>query len=153
MLYKRRQLLRGMLSLSAVVSALAIMPKMAFAKWSSEAFEADAIDDALMGLYGSKDLADSDQIKFKIPEIAENGAVVPISIKTDLPNVNTISIFAEKNPQPLAASFTIPEGTAADVSVRIRLGETMNVSAVVEADGKLYSVQKEVKVTIGGCGG
>ena len=64
-----------------------------------------------------------------------------------------ISIFADKNPQPLAASFILPEGTAADVSVRIRLGETQVVSAVVESDGKLYTTEQEVKVTIGGCGG
>ncbi len=152
MFYKRRLLLRGMLSFTTAFSALALMPGIVFAKWS-KAFDADTTDDALLGMFDSKELVSSDQIKFKIPEIAENGAVVPVTVKTDLPNVSNISIFAEKNPQPLAASFTIPEGTAADVSVRIRLGETMNVTAVVKADGKLYSTQKEVKVTIGGCGG
>ncbi len=148
MLYKRRLLLRSV----AMLSAIALIPKTVFAKWS-EAFDLENTDDALMGLYDSKELVESDQIHLKLPEIAENGAVVPVNVKTDLTNVNTISIFAQKNPQPLAASFTLPEGTAADVSIRIRLLETMSVMAVVEADGKLYSTQKEVKVTIGGCGG
>ncbi len=152
MFYERRLLLRSILSFTTALGALSLMPGIVFAKWS-KAFDADTTDDALLGLYDSKDLVSSEQIQFKIPEIAENGAVVPVTIKTDIPNVRTISILAEKNPQPLAASFTLPEGTAANVSVRIRLGETMNVTAVVEADGKIYSTQKEVKVTIGGCGG
>jgi len=152
MFYKRRLLLRGMLGLGAMITVASLMPRIVFAKWS-KAFEAETTDQALLDLFGSKELVESDKIQLKIPEIAENGAVVPVSVNAELPNVKTISIVAEKNPQPLAASFTIPEGTLPDISVRIRLGETMNVKAVVEADGKLYSTGQEVKVTIGGCGG
>lgn len=147
-IYKRRLFLRGI----AMLGALALVPKQVFAKWS-EAFDAESADDALNGLYNSNELIESDQIHLKVPEIAENGAVVPVNVKTDLENVKTISILADKNPQPLAASFTIPEGTAPDVSIRIRLLETMDVKAIVEADGKLFAAHKEVKVTIGGCGG
>ncbi|NQZ54446.1 MAG: thiosulfate oxidation carrier protein SoxY [Piscirickettsiaceae bacterium] len=149
---KRRLLLKSVLGFTAMVAAVTVMPKLAMAKWS-KAFDVESMDEALNDLYGSNELITDDRITFKIPEIAENGAVVPVSVKTDIPNVRTISIFADKNPQPLAASFKIPEGTEANISVRIRLGETMIVKAVVEADGKLYTTEKEVKVTIGGCGG
>jgi sulfur-oxidizing protein SoxY len=149
---KRRLLLKSVLGFTTVLGAVAAMPKLAMAKWS-KAFDVATVDGAMGELYGSKEVAANDQITLKVPEIAENGAVVPVSVKTKLPNVTTISIFADKNPQPLAASFILPEGTAADVSVRIRLGETQVVKAVVESDGKLYSTEQEVKVTIGGCGG
>ncbi len=149
---KRRLLLKSVLGFTTVLGAVAAMPKLAMAKWS-KAFDIENVDGALGELYGSNEMAASDQIKLKVPEIAENGAVVPVSVKTDLPNVTNISILADKNPQPLAASFIIPEGTAADVSIRIRLGETQVVSAVVESNGKLYTTEQEVKVTIGGCGG
>ncbi len=152
MLYKRRLILQHLLNITAFSGVLAALPGSVFARWS-EAFNARTVDDALLGLYESSDFAESENITLKVPEIAENGAVVPVTVKTDIADISRISIFAEKNPQPLAASFVIPEGTVADVSVRIRLGETMNVRAVAEANGKLYSVNKEVKVTIGGCGG
>ena len=149
---KRRLLLKSVLGFTTVLGAVAAMPKLAMAKWST-AYDVESVDGALGELYGSNEMAASDQIKLKVPEIAENGAVVPVSVKTKLPNVTSISILADKNPQPLAATFILPEGTAADVSVRIRLGETQVVKAVVESDGKLYTVEQEVKVTIGGCGG
>lgn len=152
MQYKRRLILRSMIGLGTMLSAISLMPRAAWAKWS-EAYDAESADDALMGLFNTKDMSASDKIKMKIPEIAENGAVVPVSIKTDLPNVKSISVLANKNPTPLAASFSIPEGTAPDVSVRIRLGETQNVKAVVETADGLFFTEKEVKVTIGGCGG
>lgn len=149
---KRRLLLKGLLGFTTLVGAVAAMPKLAMAKWS-KAFDAPTVDGALTDLYGGNDLATNEKITLKVPEIAENGATVPVTVSTEIPNVNTISILADKNPQPLAASFTIPEGTEAFVSLRIRLGETQTVKAVVEADGKLYTTEQEVKVTIGGCGG
>lgn len=149
---KRRLLLKSVLGFTTLVGAVAAMPKLAMAKWS-KAFDIDSVDGALSELHGGAATEASGDITLKVPEIAENGAVVPVTVKTKMANVSRISIFADKNPQPLAASFIIPEGTAADVSVRIRLGETQVVSAVVEADGKLYTTEQEVKVTIGGCGG
>jgi sulfur-oxidizing protein SoxY len=150
---KRRLMLKSILGITAVFGGIAMMPKIAFAKWS-KAFDAKTTESALMGLYNKTELVTSERIQLKVPEIAENGAVVPVNVKTDLENVKTISIVAVNNPQPLACSFTIPEGTDADISIRIRLFETMDVKAIVEtADGTLHSVQQEVKVTIGGCGG
>lgn len=153
MLDNRRKLLKGLLGATAVLSAALMIPKLAFAKWS-KAFDAETTESAMTGMFNSTKTMASDKIYLKVPEIAENGAVVPVNVKTDIENVKSISIVGFKNPQPLACSFTIPEGTDSDVSIRIRLFETMDVQAIVEThDGKLFSVQKEVKVTIGGCGG
>lgn len=92
-------------------------------------------------------------MKLDAPEIAENGAVVPISVTTTLPNVTSISFMVAENPYFLAASYKIPEGTTPAVSNRLKMAQTSNVIAIVESDGKLYSAAKEVKVTVGGCGG
>lgn len=108
--------------------------------------------DALKSLFG-KSAEASDKVKLDAPEIAENGAVVPISISTSLPNVTSISVLVHENPYALAASYKIPEGTIPAVSNRLKMAKTSNVVAIVESDGKLYSASKEVKVTVGGCGG
>lgn len=149
---QRRLLLKSLLGFTTMAAAMTAMPRLAMAKWS-KAFDNASLDGALTDLYGTTALTKDDKITLKVPEIAENGAVVPVTVSSKMANVTNISIFADKNPQPLAASFTLPEGTAASVSVRIRLGETQVVKAVVEADGKLYTTEQEVKVTIGGCGG
>jgi sulfur-oxidizing protein SoxY len=135
------------------VSTGLLAPRISLAAWSKEAFEATDVNGALSGLFGSSDLTGSDNIKIKAPDIAENGAVVPISVTTDISGASSISIIAEKNAQPLAASFDLGPGTEGYVSTRIKMGKTASVIAVVKADGKLFSTGKEVKVTIGGCGG
>jgi sulfur-oxidizing protein SoxY len=122
----------------------AIGPKDAFAKKN------DA--DTIKLLYG-KDAEASDAIKLDAPEIAENGAVVPVSVSTTLPNVTSISILVSENPSPLAASYKIPTGTSPTVANRIKMAKTSKVVALVESNGKIFSANKEVKVTVGGCGG
>jgi sulfur-oxidizing protein SoxY len=152
---KRRTFLRGSIATGAVgvaVGAGLLTPQMVLAAWPKAAFESTTVDDALTGLFGSKDHTGSDQIKIKAPDIAENGAVVPISITTDLA-ADSISIIADKNASPLAASFILGSDTEGFVSTRIKMGKTANVIAVVKSGDKLYSTGKEVKVTIGGCGG
>jgi sulfur-oxidizing protein SoxY len=145
---------RFFLSSSIGFAALAALPRaLLAAAWPEKVFASTAAGEAMISLLGTDQTIPTDQITLKVPEIAENGAVVPVTVKTKMANVTNISIFADKNPQPLAASFTLPEGTAAEVSIRIRLGETQVVKAVIEADGKLYTKEQEVKVTIGGCGG
>ena len=103
-------------------------------------------------LYG-KTAEPSDKVKLDAPEIAENGAVVPIAVTSTLPKVTGIAILVLENPNALAASYKIADGTQASVSNRLKMAKTSNVVAVVEAGGKLYSATKEVKVTVGGCGG
>ena len=153
---KRRILLKGSLATGAVgiaVSTGLLTPRMSFAAWSKEAFEAKDVSSAVSSLFGAADMADSDKIKIKAPDIAENGAVVPVSVTTTLDGASSISILADKNATPLTAEFTLGPGTEGFVSTRIKMGKTANVVAVVKAGDKLYSTKKEVKVTIGGCGG
>ena len=152
---KRRTFLKGSLATGAVglaVGAGLLTPQLVLAAWPKAAFEATSVDDALSGLYGSTTLTGSDQIKIKAPDIAENGAVVPVSVTTDLA-AESISIIAETNASPLAASFMLGSDTEGYVSTRIKMGKTARVIAVVKTGDKLYSTGKEVKVTIGGCGG
>ncbi len=121
-------------------------------KWPEDAFTQKAEADAIKSLYG-KTAEPSDKVKLDAPEIAENGAVVPISVATTLTDVTSISILVADNPNALAASYNIPPGTIPGVANRLKMAKTSNVTAIVEAGGKLYSATKEVKVTVGGCGG
>jgi sulfur-oxidizing protein SoxY len=121
-------------------------------KYPEEAFKLKNEADAIKALYG-KTVEPSDKVKLDAPEIAENGGVVPISVTTTLDKVTSISFFVAENPNALAASYRIPDGTLPAVANRLKMAKTTNVTAIVEADGKLYSATKEVKVTVGGCGG
>jgi sulfur-oxidizing protein SoxY len=121
-------------------------------KYPEDAFKQKGEADAIKSLYG-KTAEASDKIKLDAPEIAENGAVVPISVTTTLENVTSISFLVSENPNALAASYKIPAGTMPSVANRLKMAKTSNVIVIVEAGGKLYSATKEVKVTVGGCGG
>jgi sulfur-oxidizing protein SoxY len=121
-------------------------------KYPEDAFKAKSEADAIKALYGKAPEA-SDKVKMDAPEIAENGAVVPVSVTTTLADVTSISFLVHENPVVLVASYKIPAGTLSSVANRIKMAKTSNVIVVVEAGGKLYSATKEVKVTVGGCGG
>ncbi|MGV7212748.1 thiosulfate oxidation carrier protein SoxY [Bradyrhizobium sp. UFLA05-112] len=121
-------------------------------KYPEEAFKQKSEADAIKALYG-RTAEPSDKIKLDAPEIAENGGVVPISVTTTLDKVTSISFLVAENPNALAASYKIPDGTVPSVANRLKMAKTTNVVAIVEADGKLFSATKEVKVTVGGCGG
>ena len=152
---QRREALKsgGALGLFGVlVAAGLITPEVAQAAWDKAAFDAKTMDDALKALGAGKP-ADSKDVQINAPDIAENGAVVPVAVKSTLPGTEFIAILIEKNPSMLAASFTLPEGTAADVSTRVKMGQTSNVFALVKAGGSFYTTTKEIKVTLGGCGG
>ncbi len=153
---KRRTFLKGSVAagaVSAAVGAGLLTPRMVLAAWPTAAFEAKSVDSALDALAGSHALEGSDKISIRAPDIAENGAVVPVSITTSIDGAESISILAEKNAAPMTASFILGAGTEGFVSTRIKMGKTSSIIAVVKAGGKLYSTGKEVKVTIGGCGG
>jgi sulfur-oxidizing protein SoxY len=122
------------------------------AEWNKAAFEARTLAAALKGI-GATSVAESDQIQLKAPEIAENGAIVPIEIASRIPGTRTIYIIAEKNPQPLVAIFDIVGGMEPFIATRIKMGESAKIRVLVKADGKFYVTSQEVKVTIGGCGG
>jgi sulfur-oxidizing protein SoxY len=122
------------------------------AEWNKTAFGGKTLQETLKAL-GAESAASSKDIALTTPDIAENGAVVPVAVQSNIPNTQAIVILIEKNPNPLAASFDIPQGTEPVVGTRVKMGQTSNVYAVVKADGKFYSMVKEVKVTLGGCGG
>ena len=152
---KRRTLLKGTLAAGTVGMAVAaglLTPRAVLAAWPKEAFEAKSVADAMKGIAGSDQTASGD-IQIKAPDIAENGAVVPVTVSTGMSGVESISILATQNATPLTSSYMLSGGAEPFISTRIKMGKTSNVVAVVKAGGKLYSAEKEVKVTIGGCGG
>jgi len=122
------------------------------ADWNKTGFQAKAVPDAMKSI-GAAAPADSRDIVIKAPDIAENGAVVPVEVTSRIPNTQSISIIADKNPFPLVASFEFSGGAEPYASTRVKMGQTTNVRAIVKADGKYYAAVREVKVTIGGCGG
>jgi sulfur-oxidizing protein SoxY len=153
----RRMVLKGAVVGSLAGLGLGSFPFPAFAdadpkQWPQDAFKQKNEADALKALYG-KSAEASDKVSLDAPEIAENGAVVPVAITSSLPNVSGIAILVLENPFTLAAAYKIPEGTSASVASRLKMAKTSKIVAVVESGGKLYSATKEVKVTVGGCGG
>jgi len=134
--------------------ALTSLPRVLLAAaWPQKTFSIATASDALKELLGTDKSSVSDQIELKVPEIAENGAVVPVSVNTTLENVESISIVVKKNPRPMAATFEILPGTLPKLACRIKMAETSDVIAVIKTSNGIYSTSKEVKVTIGGCGG
>ncbi|SDR16869.1 thiosulfate-binding protein SoxY [Rhizobiales bacterium GAS191] len=121
-------------------------------EWPVDAFGQKSEADAIKALFG-KTAEASDKVKLEAPEIAENGAVVPISVTSTLAGVTSIAILVAENPFSLAAFYKLPAGAAPAVANRLKMAKTTNVVALVEAGGKIFSASKEVKVTVGGCGG
>ncbi len=152
----RRTVLKGAGTtgvLAGLLAAGVLKPTLAYADdWNKAAFEAKDLDVALKAI-GGETAADHKDLVMKAPEIAENGAVVPVDVTSNIPNTTSIAILVKMNPSPLSAYFEFANGAVADVSVRLKFAQTSIVRAVAKADGKFYSAQKEVKVTAGGCGG
>ncbi|QIK39172.1 thiosulfate oxidation carrier protein SoxY [Caldichromatium japonicum] len=147
---KRRTLILGALTgCSAWLAS-----RLALAGWNADAFHSKDITSALKGLLGMESAETSERIQIKAPDIAENGAVVPITVETDLPDVRSITLVAAKNPNPLVASFEFVDPSVTPfVSTRIKMAETADLIAVVQSGDKFYQNARTVKVTIGGCGG
>ncbi len=145
---------RSLLKYSAVVGLIAPAGFIAEAQaqeWNKAAFEGKSLDDVFK-ILGAGSPDKSGAVTLNAPDIAENGAVVPVGITTTL-KAEQMAILVEKNPSALAAQFFIPAGTEPFVTTRIKMGQTSNVYALVKADGKWSMSVKEVKVTLGGCGG
>jgi len=145
---QRRALFRSLLTAAAVLA----VPRWLFAARPDAAFDADNTETVVSDLFEGP-ITESDQVTLKVPDIAENGAVVPVTVSSTLADVESISVIVENNPTPLVALFELSPQSVPDVSIRMKMGESSVVRAVVKAGGKLYSASKEVKVTIGGCGG
>ena len=134
--------------------ALGALPISVFAAWPENAFGAENVEAVTNALYGDAAAEASDAIEIKAPDIAENGAVVPISITSSIAGTESIALLVAGNPSPLAANFEMAPTATTKVSTRIKMGKTSELVALVRAGGKVYTAtSKEVKVTIGGCGG
>jgi sulfur-oxidizing protein SoxY len=150
---RRKFLRKTSLFAAAVLAAGWSYPvRLLAAQWNKPAFDAKLLDEALKNI-GATSALESSQIELKAPEIAENGAIVPVEITSRIPGTQSIYIIAEKNPQPLVAIFDILPGLEPFIATRIKMGESAKVRVLVKAAGKFYVTSQEVKVTIGGCGG
>jgi sulfur-oxidizing protein SoxY len=152
----RRDVLKtggGLTLLTLVAAAGWLKPGSARADWNKAAFETKTLEDTVKAFGGAGSTPSKDIAFVSTPDIAENGAVVPIGVTSSIPKTERIAILVEKNPNMLAASFDIPAGTEPAVTTRVKMGQSSNVYALVKADGKYYVAQKEIKVTLGGCGG
>jgi len=155
---KRREVLQtgGSITLLALITAAGwALPREALAadSWNKAAFDTKSMDETTKALGGTTPAPSKDITFFQTPDIAENGAVVPVGVTSTIPKTESIAILVEKNPNMVAAMFDIPQGTEPSISTRVKMGQSSNVYALVKADGKYYVASKEVKVTLGGCGG
>ena len=155
---RRRNFLQtggGMTLLTMLAATGWLTPRDAAAAdaWNAAAFDTKSMDDTMKALGGGTPVPSKAIAFVQTPDIAENGAVVPVGITSTIPNTQSIAILIEKNPNMLAAVFDIPTGTDPSISTRVKMGQSSNIVALVKADGKYYYAAKEVKVTLGGCGG
>ncbi len=152
----RRELLVRSASVAAALAGLGLLPQAAQAAqaaWSQAAFEAKNMGD-LMKALGTSGPAESKDVTITGPDIAENGAVVPVGAATTLPGVKRLLLLVEKNPNMLAAMFDVTDAVEANISTRVKMGQSSNVFAVaITGDNKVLYAAKEIKVTLGGCGG
>tara|TARA_Y100000287_G_C14197947_1_gene343755 strand:- start:428 stop:889 length:462 start_codon:yes stop_codon:yes gene_type:complete len=130
-----------------------VITKKAYAAWPKKSFDIKDLTESVSSVYGHNNLEESSQVKLKAPEIAENGAIVPINVSTTLNNVDSIMIFVENNPQPLSSGYQLTALAEPSIGTRLKMGKTSNVMAAVKSGDKVYTSTQEVKVTIGGCGG
>ena len=151
-MHHRRSLLKAAGAFAGLLAAGLAAPLTAFAAWSKDAFAAKKAQDALNSL-GKTGAQPSNAILIEAPDIAENGAIVPIEISSNIPGTSSIAVLIDKNPYPLAAKFDFAGDAAPFVKLNAKMGETSDVRVVATAGGRHYTATREVKVTIGGCGG
>lgn len=149
----RREILKRSATVAGLLAATGLFPHYALAAWNKAAFDAKNVPDALKA-YGSGAPTESKDVTLTAPDIAENGAVVPMTVATTLPNVKHMLILVEKNPSSLVAKFDVTDSVEPNFGTRAKMGQSSDVYAVaITADGKAHYAKKEVKVTLGGCGG
>lgn len=152
----RRIFLKGTLAGSAMAAAVGaglVTPSRVLANWPEDAMLSESVDEALNSLFGSSSLEESGDVELTAPDIAENGAVVPITVETGMDNVDSVSIMVEGAGSPVAGHYELTSNAHPMISTRIKMGETADVLGVVRANGTTYVARREVKVTVGGCGG
>jgi sulfur-oxidizing protein SoxY len=149
----RREMLKRSAGVASLLAGLGLLPDAAQAAFNAAAFDAKTMPELVKAL-GLSAPTESKDVTLQGPDIAENGAVVPVSCATTLPGVKRLMILVEKNPSMLCALFDVSDSVEAAFSTRVKMGQSSNVMAVaVMGDGKVLFSQKEIKVTLGGCGG
>ena len=149
----RRVVLQRGAEVAALLAGAGLWPGLAQAAWPQAAFDAKTLADAVKAL-GAVAPQESKDVLLTAPDIAENGAVVPVACGCPLPDVKRLALLVEKNPNALAAVFDVSDALEPHFATRVKMAQTSNVYAVaLTADGKALFAQKEVKVTLGGCGG
>jgi sulfur-oxidizing protein SoxY len=149
----RRELLARSAAVAGAMASAGLLPTAVHAAWSQAAFEAKSMADAVKALGGAAPVESKD-VTLTGPDIAENGAVVPVACASSLPGVKRLALLVEKNPNTLAAVFDVTDAVEPSFATRVKMGQSSNVYAVaMMADGKVLFAQKEIKVTLGGCGG
>ena len=152
-MFKRREMLARSATVAALMATVGLLPQRAQAAYNAAAFDSKTLAELVKSLGGSTP-TESKDVTVTGPDIAENGAVVPVGVSTALPGVKKLLILVEKNPSVLSAMFDVTDAVDASFSTRVKMGQSSNVIAVaMMANGKLLFAQKEVKVTLGGCGG
>jgi sulfur-oxidizing protein SoxY len=150
---QQRRTLMQFTALAGLMASAGLISQAEAATWNEAAFKAKTVEDAakVLGSAGMPEV--SDKVSLRAPDIAENGAVVPVGVESTLANVTEMAILVEKNPSALAAMFVLTPDAEAFATTRVKMGQTSNIYAMVKSDGKWYMSSKEVKVTLGGCGG
>ncbi len=149
----RRNLLAQSAKVLALMAGAGLLPQTALAAWTQAAFDAKTMAEAMKALGGGAPVSSGD-VTITGPDIAENGAVVPVGVSTSLPGVKRLAVLVEKNPSALAAVFDVSDAVDANFNTRVKMGQSSNVMAVaIMGDGRVLFAQKEIKVTLGGCGG
>ena len=152
-MFNRREMLTRSATLAALMATAGLLPQPAHAAYNAAAFDTKTMAELVKSLGGTAP-AESKDVTITGPDIAENGAVVPVGVSTTLPGVKKLLVLVEKNPSVLSAMFDVTDAVDANFSTRVKMGQSSNVYAVaMMADGKVFFAQKEVKVTLGGCGG
>ena len=149
----RRQLMQRSAALAGLLGGLGLLPPAAQAAWNKAAFESKTMADAIKALGGAAPVQSAD-VTITGPDIAENGAVVPVGCSSALAGVKQLLILVEKNPSPLCAIFDVSDAVEPNFLARVKMGQSSNVMAVaLTNDNRVLFAQKEIKVTLGGCGG
>jgi len=148
----RRDTLKYLASGSMILVSGLLKPITAFAKWNEAAFSAVDFDEAITAYFPDQEIKESELITIGVHAVVENGAVVPVKIKTELPNIESITIFVDKNPNPLIANFDLSPGCVGFISTRIKIQQSSNIIVTVKSDGMIFSARTFIEVHEGGCG-
>jgi sulfur-oxidizing protein SoxY len=152
----RRIFLKGTLAGSAMAAAVGaglVTPSRVLAAWPKDAMLSDSVEEGLSNLFGDSSMQESGDVELTAPDIAENGAVVPITVESSMDNVESVSIMVKGAGSPVAGHYELTSRAHPMISTRIKMGDTADVLGVVRANGTTYVARREVKVTVGGCGG